>query len=73
MEHNDSRDELGSIREIDGSPVPRLDRPAEHPQWGLIGLVDGDDSPTDGSINHDHDIYGGSHYGQFFIDSNLGA
>jgi len=39
-------------------PRPTIERPEDHPLWGIIGIVDDPDAPTDGSINHDHYIYG---------------
>jgi hypothetical protein len=31
---------------------------AENPLLGIIGIVSNPDAPTDGSINHDHYLYG---------------
>ena len=38
--------------------TPAVEEPEEHPLWGLIGIADSDDLPTDGSVNHDSDLYG---------------
>jgi hypothetical protein len=35
-----------------------LERPEDHPLWGIMGIVDGPDTPTDGSVNLDHYLYG---------------
>jgi hypothetical protein len=37
---------------------PHFERPEDNPLWGIVGLIDDPDAPTDGSINHDHYIYG---------------
>ena len=39
-------------------PFPRFERPEDNPLWGIVGLIDDPNAPTDGSINHDHYIYG---------------
>jgi len=39
--------------------LPALNSMEEHPLWGIIGLVDDPDAPIDGSLNHDHYLYGG--------------
>jgi hypothetical protein len=38
--------------------TPHPERPEDHPLWGIVGLVDDPDAPTDASINHDHYLYG---------------
>lgn len=35
-----------------------FERMEDSPLWGIVGLIDDPDAPTDGSINHDHYIYG---------------
>jgi hypothetical protein len=38
--------------------TPHIERPEDHPLWAIVGIVDDPDAPTDGSINHDHYLYG---------------
>ena len=38
--------------------TPRPERPEDHPLWGIVGIIDDPDAPTDGSINHDAVLYG---------------
>jgi len=40
-----------------GREPPELERPEDHPLWGIIGI--GNFGVTDASVNHDHYIYGG--------------
>jgi hypothetical protein len=35
-----------------------FERIEDHPLWGLVGLATSEEGPTDGSVNHDHYIYG---------------
>lgn len=42
---------------VDQEP-PELARPEDHPLWGIVGLVDDPNAPTDGSVNHDRHLYG---------------
>ncbi len=42
-----------------GHEPPEVERPEDHPLWGIIGMIDDAEGPTDMSINHDHYIYGG--------------
>jgi hypothetical protein len=39
--------------------TPTIERAEDHPLWGIIGLVDDPSAPRDGSVNHDHYLYGG--------------
>lgn len=41
---------------VDQQP-PKLERAEDHPLWGIVGLVT-DPTAPDGSINHDHYLYG---------------
>jgi len=43
---------------VDRSAPPVIERPEDHPLWGIIGIVDDPDAPTDGSINLKHYLYG---------------
>lgn len=43
---------------VDEPEAPTVEQPEDHPLWGIIGIVDDPDAPIDGSINHDHYIYG---------------
>lgn len=38
--------------------MPVIERPEDHPLWGIVGIVDDPDAPIDGSENHDLYIYG---------------
>jgi hypothetical protein len=38
--------------------TPHFERPEDNPLWGIVGLVDDPDVPTDASINLDHYLYG---------------
>ena len=38
--------------------TPHFERPEDNPLWGIVGLVDDPDAPTDASINLDHYLYG---------------
>jgi hypothetical protein len=46
-------------RLIETSPPPQLSSMKEHPLWAIVGIVGDPDAPTDGSVNHDHYLYGG--------------
>jgi hypothetical protein len=37
--------------------APAIERAEEHPLWGLVGLVDTETAPSDGSVNHDAVLY----------------
>jgi hypothetical protein len=43
---------------VEQQAPPILERPEDHPLWGIVGILDDPDAPTDGSINHDHYLYG---------------
>jgi hypothetical protein len=43
---------------VEQQEPPALERPEDHPLWGIVGIVDDPDAPTDGSINLDHYLYG---------------
>jgi hypothetical protein len=43
---------------VDRSAPPVIERPEDHPLWGIVGILDDPDAPTDGSINHDYYLYG---------------
>ena len=43
---------------VDHSAPPVIERPEDHPLWGIVGILDDPDAPTDGSINHDYYLYG---------------
>jgi hypothetical protein len=38
--------------------TPHFERSEDNPLWGIVGLVDDPDAPTDGSLNVDHYLYG---------------
>lgn len=38
--------------------TPALERPEDHPLWGIVGIFDDPDAPSDGAINHDYYLYG---------------
>jgi hypothetical protein len=38
--------------------TPELRSMEDHPLWGIVGICDDPDAPTDGSINHDFYLYG---------------
>jgi hypothetical protein len=38
--------------------TPTLERPEDNPLWGLVGLIDDPEAPTDASVNLDHYLYG---------------
>lgn len=40
------------------SGIPFVEKMEDHPLWGIVGLAGHSGGPTDGSINHDHYIYG---------------
>jgi hypothetical protein len=35
-----------------------VERPEDHPLWGLVGIVDDPEAPADGALNHDRYLYG---------------
>ena len=43
---------------VEQNALPVLERPEDHPLWAIVGIVDDAEAPTDGSINHDHYLYG---------------
>ena len=43
---------------VEQEGTPSLERPEDHPLWGIVGILDDPDAPTDGSINHDFYLYG---------------
>jgi hypothetical protein len=38
--------------------TPNFERPEDNPLWGIVGIVDDPDAPTDASTNLDHYLYG---------------
>jgi hypothetical protein len=42
---------------VDQQP-PKLERAEDHPLWGIVGLVNDPNAPTDGSVNYKRDLYG---------------
>lgn len=44
---------------LSASEYKGYDRMEDHPLWGIVGLIDDPNAPVDGSVNHDHYLYGG--------------
>ena len=51
-------DETESPAPVTEAWTPTEEEIAENPLFGIIGLVKDPLGPTDGSVNHDHYIYG---------------
>jgi hypothetical protein len=49
------RDAVNVYLETRGAPDVAME---EHPLWSIVGLIDDDGAPTDGSMNYKRELYG---------------